>query len=51
MPVPPWAEHRRPDKGARRDQHYHLGEPYDRRYELRDQPSTQYEAEVAEDVL
>jgi hypothetical protein len=44
-------EHRRPDKGARRDQHYHLGDPYDRRYELRDQPSTQYEAEVAEDVL
>src|SRR5215207_6975995 len=44
-------EHRRPDKGTRRNQHDHLGELYDRRYELRDQPRTQYEAEVAEDML
>jgi hypothetical protein len=45
------SEHGRPDKGARRDQHDHLGEPCDGRYELRDQPGAQYEAEVAEDVL
>jgi hypothetical protein len=44
-------EHGRPDKGARRDEHDHLGEPYDGRYELRDQPRPQYEAEVAEDML
>ena len=44
-------EHGRPDKGARRDEHDHLGEPCDGRYELRDQPGTQYEAEVAENVL
>ena len=44
-------EHGWPDNCARRDQNDHLGKPYNRRYELRDQPGAQYEAEVAEDVL
>ena len=44
-------EHGRPDKGARRDEHDHLGDLYNRRYELRDQPRAQYEAEVAEDMF
>jgi hypothetical protein len=39
------------ERGPRPTSDDHLGKPYNRRYELRDQPGAQYEAEVAEDVL
>ena len=42
-------EHRRPDQGPRRDEHDHLGNPYERRYELGEEPGPEYEAEVAQD--
>jgi hypothetical protein len=44
-------EHRRPDQGSRRDEHHHLGNLYERRYELGDEPGPEYEAEVAKDKL
>jgi hypothetical protein len=46
-----YPEHRRPDQGPRRDEHDHLGNLYERRYELGDEPGSEYEAEISEDVL
>ena len=37
--------------GSRRDEHDHLGNLYERRYELGDESGPEYEAEVAQDVL
>ena len=45
------AERRRPDQSAHGHQHDHLRYPQERREELRDQSSAQYESEVEEDVF
>src|ERR687889_464268 len=44
-------EEGRPDGAPRRDEHDHLGNLYERRYELGDEPGPEYEAEVPENLL
>ena len=41
----------RPDQGAHRHQHHHLGQPQQGRQGLRDEPSPDDEAEVPEYLL
>jgi hypothetical protein len=44
-------EHGRPDQSPRRDEHDHLGNLYERRYELGEESGSEYEAEIPEDEL